>query len=1378
MSKIRLDEIQLRILGYYNNPDQRLNPEEEDPVTAGELAQLLKRSFANVEDPNEDTGFAEALRTGVFVMRDRDSHLYAYWPREGEARVSNVEISRDPQVFQQLPLEYKYWFSPGGPIEIGRLGTANNISKITEMYDYLRQLSTGKQVAVYADFLPQKSSLHGEMAGVGRDFFSIKTAEDDIYLVSKHLCVQLNPTLAQQKAETVGTARQEEPELLSALGTVTKYNPVANQGTVKATNGVEYYLKYENLLDKRVRQNSKVVFTPLKTISQKTKREVRFANFVHLSDTVDNALRLAERLAGEGQKQAAKEVLKHIRNEYPDNEEAQDMQERLAQVGQPVRNEEAEGYARMYQEACKRLEHDDDKRKALELFQELIEAGSHVKDSITKASLAYQQIYASETDEDAKALVRAQMLTFIEDSAARRTPSAALNFRLQNYYKLGEDELYLRTIDESLESDDTGNARRARLYNLRAMKMMQRKANADQVQQMLEKSLQLSPFNNKAELHWSHAVGDADCLPTVPQKNNIYGQFLLSQIVPSDADGEQVNLDVVRRGSEEYQRLLFKKIAQLHINGDDDREELTSLLAEYTAMRAADNALERNFDSALFLWRELFKSIEGMGYFVQSCLTELLSAVTGVAEYADYDETADTQRSRKTWQEVMAETNGMDERQWSALLGAVCLNKTMLRAIGRHVDTTPALRSSLQQYVSSLRLSADNSRDQSLMEFVAQQHDYSRTAETDAVRLMQEAIKDREKLADKVQALRDIKFDGLPFTALSAINHEGIALLEEDYLPQLDIILTEMDATERTNRVMELRTRQRQMWKSILQAPTYFLIRGIFGVTERIGAQFVAVEELSHRSARPELSVRITSDTVARTSDGRYHITGLLANAAGLMAAEDVVVEVRSKALVAQVEPLALGRVEGGASVPFAFDVSLAGLERKPGWGFAIYCTYTCGTESFSRMFTPLQMRFSQDIDFVAIATNPYTSGQALSLTDETFVGREHNIKELVDIVMHPQRPAQQLIVYGQKRCGKSSLVERVKKRLEEQYADRSWCVNFDLILDRKEQPTYTIGAFYYLILSKIQSSFDSSTELQVPEVNIPTRAEMEAADSPTELFCNCMIHIKSQMAATPGWEKRRLVVIIDEFTVLYNSIKLGVADQNILHYWKGIQETNSRANFATIFVGHDITPTFFAEPYATNAAAIIETYQLSYLDEAAARQLIEDPIWDKVHDRSRFSKEAISRIIYYTAGSPSYLQIFMRQMVNYINLNHVVEVTGIDVINVARGFVEKRYDNFQSIKDFDNLINSGLDDRFCTFTDQQFEMVLRSIASQSKGLEYCTRNSVAYELEANPATRALVPHLEAMLKDLDDRKVIERKENNHKLKIKVGLFKEWLNRN
>ena len=189
MNKIRLEEMQLRILGYYNNPDQRLNPEEEDPVTATELAQLLKRSFDSMDDPNKDADFDEAIRTGVFVMRDRESHLFAYWPRQNEARVTNVEISRDPQVFRVVPLEYKYWFTPGGPIEIGRLGTANNISKITEMYDYLRQLSTGKQVVVYADFLPQKGRLRGEMVGVGRDFFSIKTAEEDIYLVAKHLCV-------------------------------------------------------------------------------------------------------------------------------------------------------------------------------------------------------------------------------------------------------------------------------------------------------------------------------------------------------------------------------------------------------------------------------------------------------------------------------------------------------------------------------------------------------------------------------------------------------------------------------------------------------------------------------------------------------------------------------------------------------------------------------------------------------------------------------------------------------------------------------------------------------------------------------------------------------------------------------------------------------------------------------------------------------------------------------------------------------------------------------------------------------------------------------------------------------------------------------------
>ena len=138
-----------------------------------------------------------------------------------------------------------------------------------------------------------------------------------------------------------------------------------------------------------------------------------------------------------------------------------------------------------------------------------------------------------------------------------------------------------------------------------------------------------------------------------------------------------------------------------------------------------------------------------------------------------------------------------------------------------------------------------------------------------------------------------------------------------------------------------------------------------------------------------------------------------------------------------------------------------------------------------------------------------------------------------------------------------------------------------------------------------------------------------------------------------------------------------------------------------------------------------------------------------------------------------------MQEMVDYINHNKIIKVSDIDAYNVAQKFITKQVDAFASISGFDNLINSGLDDRFCKIKDAHFELVLRAIARKSKGTDWCKYKDLESTLSSSK--EQFIENginLNDILCDLEERKVIERKENNQQIKIKVGLFKEWLIRN
>ena len=98
-----LQRLMLRLLGYYNDVNHSMVLEEENPEVAQELAELLSKTFDGIEDVNNDYAFKSAIENGVFILRDKESNLYAYFPKERLARVTNVEFNREG--LTQLPLE-------------------------------------------------------------------------------------------------------------------------------------------------------------------------------------------------------------------------------------------------------------------------------------------------------------------------------------------------------------------------------------------------------------------------------------------------------------------------------------------------------------------------------------------------------------------------------------------------------------------------------------------------------------------------------------------------------------------------------------------------------------------------------------------------------------------------------------------------------------------------------------------------------------------------------------------------------------------------------------------------------------------------------------------------------------------------------------------------------------------------------------------------------------------------------------------------------------------------------------------------------------------------------------------------------------------------
>lgn len=406
-----------------------------------------------------------------------------------------------------------------------------------------------------------------------------------------------------------------------------------------------------------------------------------------------------------------------------------------------------------------------------------------------------------------------------------------------------------------------------------------------------------------------------------------------------------------------------------------------------------------------------------------------------------------------------------------------------------------------------------------------------------------------------------------------------------------------------------------------------------------------------------------------------------------------------------------------------------------------------------------LSLRLYSEDEFETIE-NPYAPiADGGPVTDRRmFYGRDEFINNRITAILNAD--SKQIIIYGQKRSGKSSVLHHLKQGLEA--TDKTFCISFSLGEIIRDLNEYT---FYYKIIYGISRNLRlrKAKGESVPEFLCPKEEEfkMKYSSNPANGFIELIEDFLIACSELENWKNRKLVVMIDEFTYLYTAIRSGSTSDTIMKQWKAITQ-NESAKFSVVLVGQDVVPSFKKEDYAKNAFGVIEDIRLTYLDIEDARKLIEEPILNK-NNESRFIGRAVETIIDYTSRNPYYIQIFCARLVDYMNAKKIIRVTEADIKDVAETFIE----GSQALapEKFDNLIRAGEEHDFIEFDDEPVIQVLRQIATASKNIGICSRDNISLnnkDLE------------DKILNHLVDREVLECKQGDN-YKIQVKLFQEWL---
>lgn len=373
------------------------------------------------------------------------------------------------------------------------------------------------------------------------------------------------------------------------------------------------------------------------------------------------------------------------------------------------------------------------------------------------------------------------------------------------------------------------------------------------------------------------------------------------------------------------------------------------------------------------------------------------------------------------------------------------------------------------------------------------------------------------------------------------------------------------------------------------------------------------------------------------------------------------------------------------------------------------------------------------------------SGGEELDADSDMFYGRESIIASILEAIVANRK--NQIAIYGQKRSGKSSLLNKIMGKLESDVDNSVFCGKFNLqgLSDNEPNPTMWILKEIATALTRgiRKKGIKSITQSTISNYFCKEQDPFNALRDFIE-HLNNMDEIKNS----------HFVVFIDEFTYLYQLIKEGKLGKDFMRRWIALVETPG-INFQTIVAAQDTLPHFMNESYASNYFNKFSKEPLTYLTKEESLQLIKDPIQNVI-----FLNHTDELIYEYTSGSAFFTQIFCTRLVDYLNLKTTHIVGKEDIENVANllctGTNRLEPSTFECLtKEAD-----GSD-----FNEEDNIKILRCIAESTRAGGHVKINdlNIGYPRE----------RLSDLLDNLYTRRVVSKHDDGYSINVK--LFVKWI---
>jgi AAA+ ATPase superfamily predicted ATPase len=322
---------------------------------------------------------------------------------------------------------------------------------------------------------------------------------------------------------------------------------------------------------------------------------------------------------------------------------------------------------------------------------------------------------------------------------------------------------------------------------------------------------------------------------------------------------------------------------------------------------------------------------------------------------------------------------------------------------------------------------------------------------------------------------------------------------------------------------------------------------------------------------------------------------------------------------------------------------------------------------------------------------NPYiTGGPIKPRSNDMFFGRGDVFKFIKDNISSAAQK-NVLILQGERRTGKTSILYQVKNFLGQEY--------ISVFLDGQEFGATTMDYFFY----KMAKHISIACKKEGIDVKDPSKKDFES-----DAWFTFKDKFLEDLSEVLG--KKYIVILFDEFEALEYAVTSKKLDPMVFNYVRNLMQHEEKLVF--IFAGvHRLEE--MMQDYWGVMFNIAMYWRISFLKESETRKLIIKPVlgYNMIYDDL-----AVEKIIRATASHPYFVQLLCRFLVNRHNNEKRNYITVQDVNEELLNVIEKAKPHFDYIwtlsSTYEKLIMALLVNT----------LRLRTIVTQKDLLDECER--------------------------------------------------------